>query len=335
MEILHRFSRATTFRCDSDSMEAHSTMRLETGVDSRLDGREIDFVCEPFIRAWGNEEGENYDECKVWAKGIVWIPEDLLSRPQSVARELTAPRTQGDQTQHISGQHTEDVSGNRDPQQCVRKGPQTPKRNDDDLVKKRECDSSETVAEGTIGHRNSRSREDTTEILTTKGGCPNDKTAEPSVSPSYARSTDSESFVTCPEGFESTSIQQTTESDTIEVEPVKKSEENGGQSRNTPKPGEAPEVLGQPLQTQEQSGTGERGKHPTPDQDCEPAAKDEQNSSKAIQGAQENPASISHTLEKEERNSLPDSSHEGPCCFDQMEACANQEDASGERAPIL
>lgn len=59
------------FTVTSDLMTAHAAYRLDE-ADIRLDGLPVQMVVQPAILAYGNEEGKNYDEYKVWAKAVVW-----------------------------------------------------------------------------------------------------------------------------------------------------------------------------------------------------------------------------------------------------------------------
>ena len=60
------------FSVGSRTMTAHPSHRLEDG-DARLNGRTVQMVVQPAILAYGNEEGRNFDESKVWAKAVVWL----------------------------------------------------------------------------------------------------------------------------------------------------------------------------------------------------------------------------------------------------------------------
>ena len=62
----------TSFAIDSDLIMAHPVHSLEDG-DSRMNGHSIQMVVQPAILAYGNEEGKNYEEFKVWAKAVVWL----------------------------------------------------------------------------------------------------------------------------------------------------------------------------------------------------------------------------------------------------------------------
>lgn len=64
--------RDIPFSAASEVMRAHSTHGLEDN-DTRFNGRQIYMVVQPAIVAFGNEEGKNYHEYKVWAKAVVWV----------------------------------------------------------------------------------------------------------------------------------------------------------------------------------------------------------------------------------------------------------------------
>jgi hypothetical protein len=67
---LDHFQR-TSFTASSDLMTAHAAYRLDE-ADTKLDGLPVQMVVQPAILAYGNEEGKNYDQYKVWAKAVVW-----------------------------------------------------------------------------------------------------------------------------------------------------------------------------------------------------------------------------------------------------------------------
>ncbi|KAF7507830.1 hypothetical protein GJ744_009994 [Endocarpon pusillum] len=64
--------RQKAFDITSDQIEAHPALHLEEG-DAKMDGSPIEMVVQPAVLAWGNEEGEDYDKYKVWAKAVVWL----------------------------------------------------------------------------------------------------------------------------------------------------------------------------------------------------------------------------------------------------------------------
>lgn len=63
------------FKVDSPYMVAHRLQKLDDD-DHRLDGQEILAVVQPGLIAYGNEDGENYDDHRVWSKAIVLVVED-------------------------------------------------------------------------------------------------------------------------------------------------------------------------------------------------------------------------------------------------------------------
>lgn len=72
----------------SREMKAHHAYGLED-QDTKLDGGQVQMVVQPALLAFGNEEGKNYTEYKVWAKAVVLISkghgldhEGLISMPR-------------------------------------------------------------------------------------------------------------------------------------------------------------------------------------------------------------------------------------------------------------
>lgn len=63
-----------TFQVDSPIMEAHRLQKLDED-DHRLDGHEILAVIQPALVAYGNDDGENYEDHKVWSKATVLVVE--------------------------------------------------------------------------------------------------------------------------------------------------------------------------------------------------------------------------------------------------------------------
>jgi hypothetical protein len=68
LEDFHR----KPFNVASNQLESHPALHLEEG-DTKMDGSLIEMVVQPAILAWGNEEGKDYNEYKVWAKAVVWL----------------------------------------------------------------------------------------------------------------------------------------------------------------------------------------------------------------------------------------------------------------------
>lgn len=60
------------FGKDEPGMTAHRLHRLDE-EDDRLDGREIVAIIQLAVFARGNEDAENYDKWKVWAKAVVLV----------------------------------------------------------------------------------------------------------------------------------------------------------------------------------------------------------------------------------------------------------------------
>ena len=68
-------SSLKTFHVDNEIMTAHRLHKLDDD-DHRLDGKPIIAVIQPGIVAYGDNNGENYDKRKVWAKAVVLVDED-------------------------------------------------------------------------------------------------------------------------------------------------------------------------------------------------------------------------------------------------------------------
>jgi len=60
------------FQHNSPIMEAHRSLHLDDDDPSR-DGEKVRMVVQPGFFARGNEDGERYDQAKVWAKAVVMI----------------------------------------------------------------------------------------------------------------------------------------------------------------------------------------------------------------------------------------------------------------------
>jgi len=71
----HGLQRLHKFRASSSLMTAHRLHHLDED-DKRLDGRKILLCIQPAVLAFGNENGENYDKSKVWAKAIVLVEDN-------------------------------------------------------------------------------------------------------------------------------------------------------------------------------------------------------------------------------------------------------------------
>lgn len=55
-------------------MSAHRLHRLEED-DNKLDDGKIVILTHPLVLAWGDENAENYDQHKVWAKAVACVEE--------------------------------------------------------------------------------------------------------------------------------------------------------------------------------------------------------------------------------------------------------------------
>jgi len=63
-----------TFWMNSQELEPHRIHGLEDDENPhRADGCHIGMLVQPVIRAYGNNDGEDYHQCKIWSKGVVWL----------------------------------------------------------------------------------------------------------------------------------------------------------------------------------------------------------------------------------------------------------------------
>ena len=60
------------FYTGSQELEAHPTEHLIEG-DTSKDGYPVRLVVQPAILAYGDEEGNHYDQVRIWAKAVVWL----------------------------------------------------------------------------------------------------------------------------------------------------------------------------------------------------------------------------------------------------------------------
>lgn len=58
---------------DSEILEMHPLVHLDE-APARLNERPITMVVNPLVKAWGTDEAEDYDQSRVWAKAVVWLP---------------------------------------------------------------------------------------------------------------------------------------------------------------------------------------------------------------------------------------------------------------------
>lgn len=61
------------FSIDSPIMELHPLIHLDE-APAGLNGHTISMVVNPFVQVWGTDEAEDYDQSRVWAKAVVWLP---------------------------------------------------------------------------------------------------------------------------------------------------------------------------------------------------------------------------------------------------------------------
>lgn len=61
------------FSIDSPIMELHPLIHLDE-TPARLDGHPIAMVVNPLVEVEGTDEAENYDQTRVLAKAVVWLP---------------------------------------------------------------------------------------------------------------------------------------------------------------------------------------------------------------------------------------------------------------------
>ena len=75
----HNLHGLQRFRTGNPAMTAHPLQHLSED-DERLDGKRVLLVVQPAVVAYGDEEAQNYDMCKVWAKGVVLVDENEGNR---------------------------------------------------------------------------------------------------------------------------------------------------------------------------------------------------------------------------------------------------------------
>jgi hypothetical protein len=81
-----------TFQLKSVDMKAHPSHRLVDEYDTSMDGSEVAFVVFPGIRANGNQEGEMYEENKVWLKAEVRLSKAVTDRSYDAKLEDQTPK---------------------------------------------------------------------------------------------------------------------------------------------------------------------------------------------------------------------------------------------------
>ncbi|KAF8862258.1 hypothetical protein BDZ45DRAFT_214926 [Acephala macrosclerotiorum] len=65
------------FSCESELMGAHAfhKLGLDDEEENRLDNHPIRIVVFPAVKGYGNSDGENYSQDRIWGKAIVWLDE--------------------------------------------------------------------------------------------------------------------------------------------------------------------------------------------------------------------------------------------------------------------
>ncbi|KAK8161277.1 hypothetical protein IWX90DRAFT_515063 [Phyllosticta citrichinensis] len=62
-----------SFAARSSFYKADRLNKLDDDEDERCDGKTIKIVLSPYVLAYGNSDGENYEEYRVIAKAVVWV----------------------------------------------------------------------------------------------------------------------------------------------------------------------------------------------------------------------------------------------------------------------
>ena len=93
MRCLTTFDNYNRFSISSPLMTPHVAMHCDQD-SHEYDGRRIDLVVVPAIIAYGNEQGENYGEYKIWMPATVWISD--TDRDEQAAISSTAERASSD-----------------------------------------------------------------------------------------------------------------------------------------------------------------------------------------------------------------------------------------------
>lgn len=62
-----------TFRAGSKIMEAHPSHLQDDEHDRRLDNLPVMMIVRPTVLAYGDDDGERFDQCRVWGKAIVHL----------------------------------------------------------------------------------------------------------------------------------------------------------------------------------------------------------------------------------------------------------------------
>lgn len=65
--------KGESFSIDSPIMELHPLIHLDE-TPARLNGYPITMVVNPLVQVGGTDEAEDYDQTRVWARAVVWLP---------------------------------------------------------------------------------------------------------------------------------------------------------------------------------------------------------------------------------------------------------------------
>ncbi|KAA8647811.1 hypothetical protein EYZ11_010429 [Aspergillus tanneri] len=90
----HNLHGLQIFRTGNPAMAAHPLQQLDMD-DERLDGKRVLLVVQPAIVAYGDEDAQNYDMCKVWAEGVVLVDEHEGEDFQSMAVHMPSTDRMG------------------------------------------------------------------------------------------------------------------------------------------------------------------------------------------------------------------------------------------------
>lgn len=61
------------FRVGSKIMEAHPSHFQDDESDRRLDNLPVMMIVRPALLAYGNDDGERFDQCRVWGKAVAHL----------------------------------------------------------------------------------------------------------------------------------------------------------------------------------------------------------------------------------------------------------------------
>lgn len=88
MKLKMVFGRKSLFHIRSEIMQPHASMLCDHD-SHEYDGRIVELCVEPALLAFGNEQGQAYNEYKIWMSATVWIGEDVSLKPISPTSTAT------------------------------------------------------------------------------------------------------------------------------------------------------------------------------------------------------------------------------------------------------